>query len=285
MIDWMKYRYLYLAFSLLIIIPGLLSLFAYGLKLSIDFTGGTIMKLDGLKESKEVVITATKDLSPQIIESTGNSVTIRLKDINQSRADEIVAKLKPANKDIKLSSFETLGPAMGQETIKKTFYAILLASLLLLIHISHAFKRLKFGVSAILAMLHDSLVLLGIFSLLGHFAKIEIDLLFVTATLTVLSFSVHDTIVVFDRIREIMKHHSNLSMYEMANRAVSETMVRSLNNTLVLVFMLLALVLLGGMTTRNFALALLVGSISGAYSSPFTAVPLLVIWDDLRKKR
>ncbi len=259
MIDWMKYRYLYIAFSLLIIVPGLFSLFFYGLKLSIDFTGGSILTLS-------------------------DSTVIRQKDITQQQADEIVVRLKPANKDIKLSSFETLGPAMGQETVKKTFYAILLASLLLLIHISHAFKKLKFGISAILAMLHDSLVLIGTFSLLGHFFNIEIDLLFVTATLTVLSFSVHDTIVVFDRIRELQRHESSLTMYEMANRAVSETMVRSLNNTLTIVFMLLALVLLGGMTTRNFALALLVGSISGAYSSPFTAVPLLAIWDDIKKR-
>ena len=134
-------------------------------------------------------------------------------------------------------------------------------------------------------MLHDSLVLLGIFSLLGHFFGIEVDLLFVTATLTVLSFSVHDTIVVYDRIRELQKRHSNESVYELANQAVSETMIRSLNNSLTIIFMLLALFLLGGVSTRFFALALLIGTVSGSYSSPFTAVPLLVIWDDLRKSR
>lgn len=261
MIDWMKYRYLYIAFSLLIIIPGLFSLIFFGLKLSIDFTGGSILTL------------------------SDSSVTYH-QEMTQLQADEFVAKLNDENKsDLKLASFETLGPAMGQETIKKTVMAILLASLLLLIHISHAFKQLKFGVCAILAMLHDSLVLLGIFSILGHFFNIQIDLLFVTATLTVLSFSVHDTIVVYDRIRELQKHGSSLPMYQMANQAVSETMVRSLNNSLTIVFMLLALVLLGGMTTRNFALALLIGSISGAYSSPFTAVPLLAIWEDLKNKR
>lgn len=281
----MKFRYLYLVFSLLIIVPGLFSLFFYGLRLSIDFTGGTTMKLEGLKESKEAVLIAAKDLKPEIIDSTGNTITLRLEDIDQSRADEIVAKLKPGNKDIKVSSFETLGPAMGQETIKKTFYAILLASLLLLIHISHAFKQLKFGVCAILAMLHDSLVLLGVFSLLGHFANIEIDLLFITATLTVLSFSVHDTIVVYDRIRELQRRHSNDSTYDLANQAVSETMIRSLNNSLTIIFMLLALFLLGGASTRYFALALLIGTISGSYSSPFTAVPLLVIWDEIRPRK
>ena len=256
-INWMKYRYLYIAFSLLIIIPGLFSLIFFGLKLSIDFTGGSVLTLS-------------------------DSTIIHQKDMTQLQADEMVGKLQEKDKDLKLVSFETIGPAMGQETTRKTIWAVLLASLLLLIHISHAFKQLKFGVCAILAMLHDSLVLLGIFSLLGHFFNIEIDLLFVTATLTVLSFSVHDTIVVYDRIRELQRHTSNLSMFEMANQAVSETMVRSLNNSLTIIFMLLALVLLGGDTTRYFALALLIGTISGSYSSPFTAVPLLAIWDDLR---
>lgn len=261
MINWMKYRYLYLAFSLLIIIPGLFSLFTYGLKLSVDFTGGTILTLS-------------------------DSTVIHQKEMTQQQADEFVAKMnKENNSQLELSSFETLGPAMGQETIKKTIYAILLASFLLLIHITHAFKQLKFGVCAILAMLHDSLILLGIFSLLGHFFNVEVDLLFVTAALTVLSFSVHDTIVVYDRIRELSKRQSNTPIYDLANQAVSETMIRSLNNSLTIIFMLLALVLLGGETTRNFALALLIGTVSGSYSSPFTAVPLLVIWDDIKKKR
>ena len=134
-------------------------------------------------------------------------------------------------------------------------------------------------------MLDECLVLLGIFSLLGHFFGVETDLLFVTATLTVLSFSVHDTIVVYDRIRELQKRHSNESVYDLANQAVGETMIRSLNNSLTIIFMLLALFLLGGVSTRFFALALLIGTISGSYSSPFTAVPLLVIWDDLKSHR
>ena len=260
MINWLKLRYLYLALSLLIIIPGAISLARFGLKLSIDFTGGSVLTLS-------------------------DSTIIRQKDMTQQQADEMVGKLKEKNKDLKMVSFETLGPSLGQETIKKTIYAVLLASLLILIPIPRAFKQLKFGVCALLAMLHDSLVLLGIFSLLGHFFGIEVDLLFVTATLTVLSFSVHDTIVVYDRIRELQKRHSNESVYDLANQAVSETMIRSLNNSLTIIFMLLALFLLGGASTRFFALALLIGTISGSYSSPFTAVPLLVIWDDLRKSR
>src|SRR3989344_9482056 len=204
-INWMKYRYLYIAFSLLIIIPGAISLARFGLKLSIDFTGGSVLTLS-------------------------DSTIIRKKDMTQLQADEMVSKLREKDKDLKLVSFETIGPAMGQETTRKTIWAVLLASLLLLIHISHAFKQLKFGVCAILAMLHDSLVLLGSFSLLGHFYNIEVDLLFVTAMLTVLSFSVHDTIVVYDRIREMTNKKQHMNMRDMANQALSETMVRSIVN-------------------------------------------------------
>lgn len=257
----MKYRYLYIVLSLFVIVPGVFSLLRFGLKLSIDFTGGSILTLS-------------------------DSTVIHQKEMTQQQADEFVTKLNDENKSqLKLASFETVGPTMGQETIKKTIYAILLASLLLLIHISRAFKQLKYGVCAILAMLHDTLVLLGVFSILGHFANVEIDLLFVTAALTVLSFSVHDTIVVYDRIRELSHHNPNLSMGQMANQAVSETMVRSLNNSLTIIFMLLALVLLGGDTTRYFALALLVGTITGTYSSTFTAVPLLTIWSDFKNRK
>ena len=271
--DWMKYRFIYFGISLLVIIPGVYSLVRYGLKLSIDFTGGSNITVSSTDKDK--LISGLKEFSPEVISQSGNTVTVRTKTITQEQLDKA---------QVSVSAFETLGPAMGQETIKKTIYAIILASVLLLIHISRAFKQLKFGVSAVIAMLHDSLVLLGSFSLLGHFFNIEIDLLFVTAMLTVLSFSVHDTIVVYDRIREMTNKKQHMNMKDMANQALSETMVRSIVNSLTIIFMLVALVLLGGDTTRNFAIALLIGSISGAYSSPFNAVPILVTWDELRNR-
>lgn len=269
----MKYRFIYFGISLLVIIPGVYSLVRYGLKLSIDFTGGSNITVSS--SDKEKIFNELKDFSPEVVTQSGNNVTIRTKTITQEQLDKA---------NVTVSAFETLGPSMGQETIKKTIFAIILASILLLIHISRAFKQLKFGVSAVIAMLHDSLVLLGSFSLLGHFFNIEIDLLFVTAMLTVLSFSVHDTIVVYDRIREMTNKKQHMNMKDMANQALSETMVRSIVNSLTIIFMLVALVLLGGDTTRNFAIALLIGSISGAYSSPFNAVPILVTWSDLRNR-
>ena len=179
--------------------------------------------------------------------------------------------------------FETVGPTIGPELVKKTIYAISFASLGILLWVAIQFKSIKFGVSAILAMFHDSFILIGSFSLLGYFFSVETDFLFVTALLTTLSFSVHDTIVVFDRIRESQKTSGD-EFLDLGNRAISETMVRSLNNSFTIIFMLVALVLLGGTTIKWFAVALFIGTVLGTYSSPFVAVPLLVTWDELVKR-
>ena len=153
-----------------------------------------------------------------------------------------------------------------------------------MIWVAYQFKSLKYGVSAILAMFHDSLVVFGLFSILGHFFGAEIDFLFVTALLTILSFSVHDTIVVYDRIRELQKKLGG-DFYALVNNALTETMVRSLNNSFTIIFMLLALILLGGTTIRWFAVALFIGTISGTYSSPFIATPFLILFKRWERRR
>lgn len=279
--NWMKYRLLYFAISLLVIVPGTYSLIRYGLKLSIEFTGGSVISFTNVKSSDKI-LEKFNAYTPVITGQKEHNLTIKAKDLSQEDLSKVVDEIKKDNPDIKISSFESLGPTIGKETIKKTLFAVLISSLLLLFHITRAFKQLKYGVSAIIAMLHDTLVLLGSFSLLGHFFNVETDLLFVTAILTVLSFSVHDTIVVYDRIRELRKKNHLEDIRTLANKALSETMVRSIINSLTIVFMLTALVLLGGDTTKNFAIALLIGSISGAYSSPFNAVPILVTWEEFR---
>ena len=160
--------------------------------------------------------------------------------------------------------------------VKKTGYAIALAAGLILFWIAYQFKSFVFGLSAIFAMFHDTFILVGSFALFGYLWGAEVDFLFVTALLTTLSFSVHDTIVVFDRIRELQKKEGYEVHEEVANRALTETMVRSLNNSFTIMFMLVALIILGGVTIKWFAVALLVGTILGTYSSPFVAVPLLI---------
>ena len=279
--NWMKLTPIYFLISALVIIPGLFSLARYGLKLSIEFTGGTRLTLTQVQSDFETILAAFKDYSPNVENRSDTSITLKMKTIDQPLAQKQIESLKEENSEITLTDFETIGPALGQETLKKTLNALLLASVLLLAYISFAFKQIKYGVCAVLAMFHDTAVLLGSFSLLGHFAGIEVDLLFVTAVLTILSFSVHDTIVVYDRIRELNKKTKGVTYIELINRAVTETMARSLNNSLTIIFMLLAMFLLGGQSTKYFSLALLIGTITGTYSSTFTAAPLLVAWEKL----
>lgn len=179
--------------------------------------------------------------------------------------------------------FDTVGPIIGKETVKKTVWAALIGVVAILAYMSFAFKGFNFAASAILALIHDLLVLVGVYSLVSIFFGAEIDTLFVTAALTTMSFSVHDTIVIFDKIREYVKAEGTRNIESLANRALTQTMVRSLNNSMTIVFMLLALILLGGTTIKFFIVALLIGTITGTYSSPFIATPILV-WLEKRKK-
>lgn len=284
----LKNYQIYFVISLLVIVPGLISLLMSGLKLGIDFTGGALLEVQ-LNNATTVqqVETLVKDRFSldQITTSGSNRFLIRGQNLTNEQKTVLVSELGKLG-EVKELRFEVVGPTLGRELLQKTLTALLLASLIITWFVARQFKELKYGVSAILAMFHDTLVLLGVFSLLGKFAGVEVDVLFVTALLTTLSFSVHDTIVVFDRIRELHRKHAHIPFQELADMAVLETMGRSLNNSLTIIFMLLALVLLGGDSIRWFAVALLVGSVTGTYSSPFTAVPLLLVWDKyIAKKR
>lgn len=277
----MKYWWLYFIISLAVIIPGLYSLIRYGLRPSIDFTGGTTIVWNiQTEESKLRDLAKANNVEIREIKNVNGIWTITTNPLEQSVYKTYKAKVNESTSLVE-QQFDTVGPALGAELIKKTFYAVALAATLILLYVAYRFKSIKFGVSAILAMLHDSLVLLGVFSLLGHFMGVEVDTLFVTALLTILSFSVHDTIVVYDRIRELKKKHGYLDFDDIINRAIVETMGRSINNSLTIIFMLLAMYLLGGETTKWFIFALLVGTVSGTYSSTFTAAPLLIAWDKL----
>lgn len=283
--NWMKHQSLYFLISALVIIPGIYSLISFGVKPSIEFTGGSRFTLVSVKSSPGDTLAVFKDYTPVLESSDNGSLTIKSKEISQETVQKTLDSIKTYNPEIKLTDFETIGPALGKETIKKTINALAIASLLLLVYISLAFKQFKYGICAVIAMFHDTLVLLGTFSLLGHFWGVEIDLLFVTAVLTILSFSVHDTIVVYDRIRELSRKNKNTDYASLINQAVTETMARSLNNSLTIIFMLFAMFLMGGETTKYFSLALLIGTITGTYSSTFTAAPLLLVWDKYFGKR
>ena len=275
----MKYWWLYFVLSALVIIPGLFSLVRYGLKASIDFTGGSTFVWQTSESDSELrARLAEHKIDLKEISANGDTYTLTTAPLTQSEYQPLVTS------DITELSFDTVGPSLGAELIRKTAIGIALAASMILAYVAYRFQNFKFGASAILAMLHDSLVLLGVFSLLGHWYGVEVDTLFVTALLTILSFSVHDTIVVYDRIRELKKKHGYLSFEDVVNRAVVETMGRSINNSLTIIFMLLAMYLLGGETTRWFIFALLIGTVSGTYSSTFTAAPILIAWDKLARR-
>jgi len=287
MINWMKYRWLYLLISGTVILTGIFSLLKWRLQIGVEFRGGTLIEYQLNKDvatGKIAQVAQENGIEVVSIQKTANnSDLLQLGQVTSNQRTNLKTGIEKLGVTANELSFETIGPTIGSELIKKTAYGMLIASLGILFWVAIQFKSFKFGLSAVLAMLHDSLVVIGTYSLFGHFFGAEVDLLFVTALLTILSFSVHDTIIVYDRIRESKKNFGE-SLYDLANKATSQTMVRSLNNTFVLVFMMVALLLLGGSTIKWFVATLLVGSISGAYSSPFVAVSILVTWDELQKK-
>ena len=287
MIDWMKYRWLYLLISGIVIILGIFSIVRWGLQIGVEFKGGTLVEYKLTKDIGSANIdNIIKQNGVQVVttqKTNSGSYLLNLGQVSVTQRANITSALEKASGKVDELRFETIGPTVGPELVRKTLYGMLMAAGGILLWVALQFKSFKFGVSAVLAMFHDSLVVIGMYSIFGHFFGAEVDLLFVTALLTILSFSVHDTIIVYDRIRESKKNVGD-DLYNLANKATSETMVRSLNNTFVVIFMMLAILLLGGTTIRWFVATLLVGTISGAYSSPFVAVSILVTWDELQKK-
>lgn len=288
----MRFKWLYFLISAIVIVPGMFFLISYGLKPSIDFTGGSLLEL---KVKSEKLKVKTTDLTKLVesqkvtvgsIQTSGkDAYLIKTKAMERDKAMEIEKSLEKKYGKIEELRFETVGPVLGKELLQKTYTAAALSMFAILAYVAWAFKNIKFGASAVLALIHDLLVVIGLFAIFGKVLGVEVDSLFVTAVLTTMSFSVHDTIVVFDRIREAKKKNPRVDIETLANKAVTETMSRSLNNSLTIIFMLLALVLLGGTTMRWFVTALLIGTITGTYSSPFVATPILVIWQKLEERK
>lgn len=282
----MKFRKIYFLISLTFLIPGIISLLMFGLKPAIDFTGGSLLELhftdqdENTLQEDDLKNTLSQFYEANIVQNSGeNKMIIKGKEINNQEKDELINNLNQNYGSLEVLRFETVGPILGAELLKKTLIAIVLVASIITFYVWKQFSELKYGLCAVLAMLHDSFILIGAFSLLGHFFDVEVDVLFVTALLTTLSFSIHDTIVVYDRIRELKRKHPRSSLEEIANAAVLETLSRSINNSMTIVIMLLSLVVLGGDTIRWFSVALLIGAITGTYSSTFTAVPLLLTVD------
>jgi len=286
----MKYKYFYFLISALFLIPCLFSLVSWSLEPAIDFSGGSILEIKdpdlAVNKNKLEEVVKSQGLEQASIKQSGEGgFILRMKEIDKDKKEEILEEARKEFDQIKEVRFETVGPTIGQELIRKTVVAVLLAAGFILVYLTLRFKDKKYGVCALLAMFHDTFILIGVFSLLGHFFDVKVDTLFVTAVLTILSFSVHDTIVVYDRIRESIRLKPKAEFEDLVNKAVAETLTRSVNNSMTIIFMLLCLYLLGGQTIKWFIFALLVGTILGTYSSTFTAAPLLVVWEDLKAKK
>lgn len=287
MIDFLKFKILYAVISVVVIGVGLFSIGTWGFNYSIDFVGGTNLEYQMEKDVKTndvKNILQENNVEVLDIRQTNKVISIRAKTIDEKKEAELRTTLtQKLNSKITVLRSETVGPTIGKETLRKTVVAASIAVLGILLYVAYAFKSFNYALAAIIALFHDVLVVIGTYSLLSHFVGAELDMLFVTALLTTMSFSVHDTIVVFDQMREYQKRFGKGDVEMYANKALTETMVRSLNNSMTIIFMLLALVLLGGSTIRFFAIALLIGTVTGTYSSPFVATPVAV-WLEKRKK-
>lgn len=291
MIDIVGKKLWYFSFSALIIIPGIISLFFWGLNLGIDFTGGTLLEYEFKQEvGKEAIESTLKEkgvMVSSIQKTSENSYLIRSEPLGDAKIKEANEALIIKFEGTKEIRRETIGPTIGGELLRKAVIALIVATVAIVLYIAWAFRKVpqpasswRFGVSAIFALVHDVMIVVGAFSILGHFLSVEVDALFITALLTIIGFSVHDTIVVFDRIRENLIRKISPSFSETVNHSIIQTVSRSLNTSFTLVFVLLAILLFGGASVRWFVVALLIGVISGTYSSIFNATPILVLWQN-----
>jgi len=284
-------RYLYFGISLLIIVPGMLALILWGLPLAIDFTGGSVLDVQfnsgtAPQDAQVIALYSEFGYTDTQVQSSGtNQLIIHTKDMpDEVKAQIVSAMEKRFNSTIMIMQFDSVGPVIGQEVTGRAASAVGLAALGILIYITFAFRGVphafRYGTAAIIAMLHDVLVVVGMEALLGHFVGWEADSLFLTALLTVIGFSVHDTIVVFDRIRENQTIYRKVSYEKIVNHSMIQTLGRSINTQLTVMLCLLALALFGGVTIRHFVVILLIGVLSGTYSSIFNASPILVVWEN-----
>ncbi len=284
-------RYWYFGLSLLVIVPGMIALILWGLPLSIDFQSGSLLEVQFTQMTKPLNLEDIRQLYAQrgyadsTIQASGaDVVVVRSKPLTEEDQRAIIAGMQEIYGPTTILAAETVGPTVGAEVAQRAAMALGLAALGILGYITYAFRRVehafRYGVAAIIAMLHDVLLVIGSAAILGHFVGWEVDALFLTALLTVVGFSVHDTIVVFDRIRENLLLHRRMDYETVVNHSIVQTLDRSINTQLTVMLTLLAMALFGGSTIRHFVVTLLIGVLSGTYSSIFNAAPILVVWEN-----
>ncbi len=287
---------LWLSISTVLVVASIIMLAMWGLKLGIDFTGGSLMEVTFNQDRPSVTEIEEKlkdlNLKSLTVQPVGDNGTIlRFQETSQEVHEAIQLRLNGFDADPKDQTsayeeqrFEAVGPSIGQELQRKAIYSIILVLIAISAYIAWAFRKVsrpvaswKYGVATLVSLFHDVVIVLGAFAYLGHFQGVEINTTFVAAVLTVLGFSVHDTIVVFDRIRENLPR-SNDNFANTVNMSLNQTITRSVNTSLTVMIVLLVIVVMGGMSIHYFALALLIGIFFGTYSSIFLASPLVVVW-------
>ncbi len=297
-----KYRKLFYTLSIILIIGSLASIAKWGLNYGIDFTGGSIIEVEYASSTPPVQTSLVSQLAPlnlsESIRSTGtNGYIIRMRSISPEEKTQLLNVLTSNNTtSVVEKRFDSIGPVMGTEALRKSMASVFFVLLAIVLFVAYAFRKVsepisswKYGFIAIVALLHDVIIPTGVFAILGHFQGYEIDTLFVTALLVILGFSVHDTIVVFDRVRENLAHSSAKKPFDqIVGESINQTFTRSINTSLTTLLALIVLYFVGGPSTQHFSLALIIGIVAGTYSSIFVGSPLLVTvwkWQEKRKMK
>jgi preprotein translocase subunit SecF len=289
-----KRKYFYI-FSGTLMLLSVVALSVWGLKYGLDFTGGTLMEVQNVQAVSSDLkgVLADAGINDAIVSPTGsNGYLIRYANSSDEKNQDVLMRLKEKFPDIQNTRLDYIGPSISSELKSKAIWALLVAVIGIAAYVAYAFRKVsrpveswKYGVGAVVALVHDVLITVGIFAILGHFWSIEIDSSFIAALLTILGFSVHDTIVVYDRTREnLLKSGSGDQFDETVNRSLNETMARSINTSLTVLITLLAIFIFGGASIKTFTLALLIGIGFGTYSSIFVASALIVDWWKWEKK-
>jgi preprotein translocase subunit SecF len=281
-------KYFYIISGTLMLL-SVIALSVWGLRYGLDFTGGTLMEVQNVKaQSGDIkIVLSDAGINDAVVSPTqNNGYLIRYANSNDEKNQEVLKKLRGKFPEIKNTRLDYIGPSISSELKSKAIWALLVAVIGIALYIAYAFRKVsrpveswKYGVGAVVALVHDVLITVGIFAILGHFWGIEVDSSFIAALLTILGFSVHDTIVVYDRTREnLLRSGSSEKFDETVNRSLNETMARSISTSLTVIVTLLAIFIFGGQSIKTFTLALLVGIVFGTYSSIFVASALIVDW-------
>ncbi len=296
-----RHRKIFYAIALLITIVSLFAIFYWKLNLGVDFKGGALIEIEYAKDRPDTSVVKEQikalDLQESIRATGENGYIIRTKALDEAEHAKVLSALKVGGASstaaITEKRFDSIGPLLGAEAAKKSLVSIFLVLICIVLFITYAFRQVsepvaswKYGLIAIVSLIHDVLVPAGVFAFLGHYFGYEIDTLFVTALLVVLGFSIHDTIVVFDRVRENLRHADKKETFEhVVGKSISQTFTRSINTSLTTLLALVVLYFVGPEATKHFSLALLIGITAGTYSSIFIGSPLLVTVEKWQKNR